>query len=663
MGSYFSSSAAVVETENANSFSAKEEIVKAEVDFAAANPFLCAPPSLIDLDGVNEKGGSVVEMSLFSKLALPRPFHESSAAGSAPEGAEGGSGGLVIMEGGLRKQPTGLTKTINESRWKERYFVLQRGGLFYYQVDAEIPLPREFVIEHVGLVPSVGFKICITPRCNDNIILGNLEITKDQIVLAVSAAFTSLEKLCGKCVLVLQNTGSRVWGESWVEHFVTRNLISGTFVLQRRQQRGMFVLSDDRAEPGDFPTVVHVKGAAGRILTLDCGTEANAEKWLRAILGTKTIRSEVSNCAPTLEFYNQLHHILQKDPTPQKQLFSRSKSELYFILAIDGGGSRGIISCIILERLIKAFPDLMKNVSMLAGTSNGAMVAAGLACGHNVSTIRELIQVTSRAVFSEQQDRYSITKAKWSNRHLALLCKEIWGSKSMQDVDIPLVIPALLLDDKNDACRSMKIRVFSSIRQNQDVNILADGGVLAGSSQRGAESLAHEKGSRDTLRVGLRGADGPITLMDAVMRSCAAPTYFPSWQGYVDGGLFAHCPSDVALAEAVASGIPLERIFMISISTGHVSHHIKSPLDDDQHNFGLYQWVPQLTATLWETMIQKSVHQCQQMLGKRFFRVDPLLPYDIPLDDPARIPDMEQCGADFDIAECEAWIKNIFGRE
>jgi len=31
------------------------------------------------------------------------------------------------------------------------------------------------------------------------------------------------------------------------------------------------------------------------------------------------------------------------------------------------------------------------------------------------------------------------------------------------------------------------------------------------------------------------------------MRTAAAPTYFPSYQSYVDGGMFAHDPASSAL--------------------------------------------------------------------------------------------------------------------
>jgi patatin-like phospholipase/acyl hydrolase len=39
---------------------------------------------------------------------------------------------------------------------------------------------------------------------------------------------------------------------------------------------------------------------------------------------------------------------------------------------------------------------------------------------------------------------------------------------------------------------------------------------------------------------------------EAAMRTSAAPTYFPVFQGYTDGGLVANNPSIVAVSKAIA---------------------------------------------------------------------------------------------------------------
>src|SRR4051812_43474403 len=71
--------------------------------------------------------------------------------------------------------------------------------------------------------------------------------------------------------------------------------------------------------------------------------------------------------------------------TKERQPLDPSK---FLILSIDGGGMRGVITTIVLERLCKRFPTLLDRVGLVAGTSNGSMVAmcklyaccAGRAC-------------------------------------------------------------------------------------------------------------------------------------------------------------------------------------------------------------------------------------------------------------------------------------------
>ncbi|SVB45810.1 uncharacterized protein METZ01_LOCUS198664, partial [marine metagenome] len=53
----------------------------------------------------------------------------------------------------------------------------------------------------------------------------------------------------------------------------------------------------------------------------------------------------------------------------------------YRILSLDGGGIRGLIPIIFMERLLEKHPDLLKRVDLFAGTSTGGMLSLGLASG------------------------------------------------------------------------------------------------------------------------------------------------------------------------------------------------------------------------------------------------------------------------------------------
>ncbi|KKL22811.1 hypothetical protein LCGC14_2431650, partial [marine sediment metagenome] len=69
----------------------------------------------------------------------------------------------------------------------------------------------------------------------------------------------------------------------------------------------------------------------------------------------------------------------------QNQLSATDRIKQYRrfnILALDGGGIRGTIEAVILERLDKEFPNLMRDTDLIVGTSTGGIQALGLAAGY-----------------------------------------------------------------------------------------------------------------------------------------------------------------------------------------------------------------------------------------------------------------------------------------
>ena len=54
----------------------------------------------------------------------------------------------------------------------------------------------------------------------------------------------------------------------------------------------------------------------------------------------------------------------------------------YRVLSLDGGGIRGLLTAVILERLEAANPFL-SHVDLFAGTSTGGILALGLAAGYS----------------------------------------------------------------------------------------------------------------------------------------------------------------------------------------------------------------------------------------------------------------------------------------
>ena len=81
----------------------------------------------------------------------------------------------------------------------------------------------------------------------------------------------------------------------------------------------------------------------------------------------------------------------------------RRRRRRFRILALDGGGVRGLFTAYVLGRLVKEEPRLMDSVDLIAGTSTGAIIGTLLAFEHTpeqiVEIYRDLVQTDNRPLF------------------------------------------------------------------------------------------------------------------------------------------------------------------------------------------------------------------------------------------------------------------------
>lgn len=61
-----------------------------------------------------------------------------------------------------------------------------------------------------------------------------------------------------------------------------------------------------------------------------------------------------------------------------------------------------------------------------------------------------------------------------------------------------------------------------------------------------------------------------IQVWDAAMRTSAAPTFFPVFRGYTDGGIVANNPSIIAVSKAMAhyTNITPRNVTVLSLGAG-----------------------------------------------------------------------------------------------
>jgi hypothetical protein len=144
-------------------------------------------------------------------------------------------------------------------------------------------------------------------------------------------------------------------------------------------------------------------------------------------------------------------------------------------------------------------------------------------------------------------------------------------------------------------------------------------------------------------------------VVDIALRSSAAPTYFPIYQGFVDGGVFANNPSLCAITTAISAGIKIEDIVVLSLSTGKDGLFL-SEKQIGHGDWGLLQWAPKLTDLILDGGVEVTDFQCAQIIGDRFHRVNPPLPKNIPLDCPDQMPTLVQLANAIDLEPTVQWI-------
>ena len=119
--------------------------------------------------------------------------------------------------------------------------------------------------------------------------------------------------------------------------------------------------------------------------------------------------------------------------------------------------------------------------------------------------------------------------------------------------------------------------------------------------------------------------DGQVRLRDAILASCAAPTYFDPRLvgGYLlaDGGLWANNPTIIAVTEAMSRfRQPLGKIRVLSVGTGHsASFYTQRRAWGLLTGWGHQKLVPYVLGL----QSQASTNMAKLLLENRHLRLDP----------------------------------------
>lgn len=222
------------------------------------------------------------------------------------------------------------------------------------------------------------------------------------------------------------------------------------------------------------------------------------------------------------------------------------------ILAIDGGGIRGIYPAHILKRIQEEFKvDFSEQFDLIIGTSTGSIIAAALAVDYPIEKVVELYEKEGRRIFQKQPWSFrGVIKSQYSKEHLQELLEGVFGQRTLSDAKTRLTIPAT--DISNGG-----VHVFKSPYLDEFVR------------------------------------DKNVPIVEAVLASCSAPSYFdPQIVGpylLADGGLWANNPSLVGLTEAVGKlQGNLNEVRLLSLGTG-LGQNYYDPHNAENRKWGLVQ--------------------------------------------------------------------------
>lgn len=258
-------------------------------------------------------------------------------------------------------------------------------------------------------------------------------------------------------------------------------------------------------------------------------------------------------------------------------------------LSLDGGGIKGIFSAAILAYLEEDLQiRITDHFDLITGTSTGGIIALGLGLGKRPKDLVQFYIEKGPAIFPGTV--FKKLKHFWRNKFdpltLSDALKECFGESFLGESQKRLVIPSYNLDE-ND------IYLFKTPH--------------------------HERLKRDCK----------VPMWKVAMATCAAPTFFSSFQRVdhvrlVDGGVWANNPTLVGIAEAVSMlNIPLDAISLFSLGTTDAVKGYSKKLDRG----GLWQWKTAAIDVVMRGQSVGAVTQAQHLLGiDRVLRLDSKVP-------------------------------------
>lgn len=308
-------------------------------------------------------------------------------------------------------------------------------------------------------------------------------------------------------------------------------------------------------------------------------------------------RSSADPGAYRLWYTCLMHEKTETFPTQANA--SQTSDQRFQVLAIDGGGVKGIFTAALLASLETDLGrPVVEHFDLVVGTSTGGVIALGLGAGLSAREIVEFYVDEKDAIFSNPLGWRRIRQpflAKYRPHALQRALRGVFGDRLLGTSSVPLVVPSYNLDE--NAVHLFKTPHHPRLRR-----------------------------------------DHRLPMWAVAMATSAAPTYFPAFRlpgedvRLVDGGVWANNPSMIGVTEAVSMfGRDLRDVLLLSLGTTSDTQVRTSSLD----NAGMLRWArgPSIVNVLLAGQSVGAFAQVQHLIGsKNAHRLDPPAPDQAALD-------------------------------
>jgi len=266
------------------------------------------------------------------------------------------------------------------------------------------------------------------------------------------------------------------------------------------------------------------------------------------------------------------------------------------ILALSGGGYRGLFSAHILSKLEEqAGRPIGECFDLIAGTSIGGIIAIGLALGKPAREIRDVFEQKGEDIFTRGEPTWNPVTNSW--RFLRGIVKPRYDG--------------------------------TELRKAIDAVVGADTSIGDAKTRLLVPTVNMTKGSVQLFKTAHHPSfinDYKVKATDVAMATSAAPTFFPMAKigasYFVDGGVVANAPDLCATHEATHFlGIEISDIRVLSIGTITTGFSLPTSLGG---NFGASSWMKnqRLISMIFSSQQQLVDVMVRHRLGDRYLRMD-----------------------------------------